>query len=50
VVSERVTLEDLRRLTALVVLSIHRDVREAEALVNAPRRLADIAAPVHRAA
>jgi hypothetical protein len=50
VLHERVTLEGLRRLTALVVLSIHHDNREAEALTHAPRRLADTAAPIHRAA
>jgi hypothetical protein len=50
VLHERVTLEELQRLTALVVLSIHRDIREAEALTSAPRQMADAAAPVHRAA
>jgi hypothetical protein len=50
VLQERASLEDIRRVALLVVLSIHHDAQEAESQIHEPASMAPGASPVYRAA
>ena len=50
VVHERVGLAELRRLIALLVISVHHDAQEAEAELHDPVPLAGYSTPIHQAA
>jgi hypothetical protein len=50
VVHERVGLAELRRLIALLVISVHHDAQEAEAELHDPVPVAGYSTPIHQAA
>jgi hypothetical protein len=50
ILRERASLEDVQRLVALLVLSVHHDTKEAERHLHAPTPVAASTPSIHRAA